>query len=148
MGNRKTDKLWSFFTKGRADKKHMTATCQIKVPLETGAICGKLLKTPDYNTSSMRTHLRSYHSDQFKQVLESEDQWITNREAEIKKLGSLSKKRNEPDHPATSTDSEAEHSPGHKILKCTHQTTQYHNMSDFLLVFTWDIKRPKSTWLS
>ncbi len=27
----KTDKLWSFFTKGRADKKQMTATCQIKV---------------------------------------------------------------------------------------------------------------------
>jgi hypothetical protein len=29
----------------------MTATCQIKVPLETRAICGKLLKTPDFNTS-------------------------------------------------------------------------------------------------
>ncbi len=127
MGNRKTDKLWSFFTKGRVDKKHMTATCQIKVPLETGAICGKLLKTPDYNTSSMRTHLRSYHVDQFKEVVESEDQWTKNREAERKKLDKLSRKRDQPDHPPTTTDSEADTTgtPGKKsiILICINTDT-------------------------
>ncbi len=110
--------MWSFFTKGRADKKNMTATCQIKVPLETGAICGKLLKTPDYNTSSMRTHLRSYHADQFNEVEEFEDQWLKKRESERKKLDMLSKKRDQPDHPATTTDSESDNtgSPGTKLF--------------------------------
>jgi hypothetical protein len=85
MGAKKTDKLWSFFTKGRADKKNMTASCQIKVPLETGAVRGKLLKTPDYNTSSMRTHLRSFHALQYQEVVESEDQWTKTKEEEEKK---------------------------------------------------------------
>ncbi len=58
---KKTDKLWSYFAKHRADKANMHAICQIKVPARTGAICGVKLGTPAYTTSSMRTHLEALH---------------------------------------------------------------------------------------
>jgi hypothetical protein len=58
---KKTDKLWSYFSKHREERANMHAICQIKVPANTGAICASKLGTPSYTTSSMRAHLETFH---------------------------------------------------------------------------------------
>jgi hypothetical protein len=92
---KKTEKLWSFFTKNQAvdkvDKKHPKVTCQIKVPAVTGAICGKVLATPDSNTSSLRTHLRSFHPEAAQEVAVFEASWVQKRQTDDKKLEKMSK---------------------------------------------------------
>ena len=119
MAGKKTEKLWSFFTKIETlDKKNAKVTCQIKVPAGTGQICGKLLGIPDSSTSSLRTHLRSFHPDQTHEVVSFEAAWDQKRDADTKKLERLynqvekrtpNMKRDQPDHDtSTSSNSETE----------------------------------------
>jgi hypothetical protein len=71
---RKSDKMWTYFTKNHGNKKNMTAVCKIRVPTETGAPCGQVLKTPDFNTTTLRSHLKAKHAVEHKLVVEFEDQ--------------------------------------------------------------------------
>ncbi len=114
MSNKKTDKLNSFFIK--VNKK---ATCQIKVPAETGAICGKVLSTPDGSTTSLRSHIKSYHTEAALEIIQFEAEFLRKREEDDKRLEKLynqvekrtPKKRDQPDHPSSAGSASASDNP-------------------------------------
>jgi hypothetical protein len=102
---RKSDKMWTYFTKNHGNKKNMTAVCKILVPTETGAPCGQVLKTPDFNTTTLRSHLKAKHTMEYKLVVEFEDQWGKNKIKNARELERLytcvdtsQAKRSHPDH--------------------------------------------------
>ena len=109
MSSKKTDKLNSFFIK--VNKK---ATCQIKVPAQTGAICGKVLATPDGSTTSLRSHIKSFHTEAAMEIVLFEAEFVRRREEDDKRLEKLytqvekrtPKKRDQPDHPSSASASD------------------------------------------
>ena len=114
MSSKKTDKLNSFFVK--VNKK---ATCQIKVPAETGAICGKVLATPDGSTTSLRSHIKSFHTEAALEIIQFEAEFVRKREEDEKRLEKLytqvekrtPKKRDQPDHPDSPDSASASDNP-------------------------------------
>ena len=106
---KKTDKLNSFFIK--SNKK---ATCQIKKPVETGAICGQVFSTPDSSTTSTRSHVKSQHPEAYMEMIQFEADFAQKKDEEDKKLERLynqvekrtPKKRDQPDHPSSASASE------------------------------------------
>ena len=124
--SKKTEKLWSFFSKNPPpvpmNKKNFKATCQIKVPAVTGAICGKVLATPDSNTSALRSHLKSQHPEAALEMVKFEADFAQKRLDDDKKLERLyyqaEKKRDQPDHSSSdSSDNEMVVTPGKIKLK-------------------------------
>ena len=113
MSSKKTDKLNSFFIK--ANKK---ATCQIKVPAG-GAICGKVLSTPDGSTTSLRSHIKSFHTEAALEIVRFEAEFMRKREDDEKRLEKLytqvekrtPKKRDQPDHPSSPGSASASDNP-------------------------------------
>jgi hypothetical protein len=116
--SKKTEKLWSFFSKNNpqipVNKKNLKATCQIKVPAVTGAICGKVLATPDSNTSALRSHLKSQHPEAAREMFQFEADFVKQKIDNEKKLERLyfqaqkkTPKRDQPDY-SSSDNSEIE----------------------------------------
>ena len=107
--SKKTDKLNSFFIK--INKK---ATCQIKVPAVTGAICGKVLSCPDGATTSLRSHVKSFHTEAAIEIVKFEADFVNRRLEDDKRLERLynqvekrtPKKRDQPDHPSSASGSD------------------------------------------
>ena len=106
---KKTDKLNSFFI-----KINNKATCQIRDPAVTGAICGKVFSTPCGATTSLRSHVKSFHTGAALEMIQYEADFVKRREEEDKMLEKLynqvekrtPKKRHQPDHgsPASASD--------------------------------------------
>jgi hypothetical protein len=104
---KKTDKLNSFFI-----KLNNKATCQIRDPVVTGAICGKVFSTPGGATTSLRSHVKSFHTVAALEMIQFEADFVKKREDEDKKLEKLynqiekrtPKKRDQPNHPSSASE--------------------------------------------
>jgi hypothetical protein len=122
--SKKTEKLWSFFSKNMLpvpmNKKNLKATCQIKVPAVTGAICGKVLATPDSNTSALRSHLKSQHPEAAREMFQFEADFVQQKIDNEKKLEKLytqvekqTPKRDQPDYSSSdNSENEISGTPG------------------------------------
>jgi hypothetical protein len=91
------------------------------VPAVTGAICGKVLATPDSNTSALRSHLKSQHPEAAMEMVKFEASFVQKRLDDEKKLERLyyqaekgtPQKRDQPDYSASDcSENEAIGTPG------------------------------------